>query len=53
MSFESFQTGLINLAHDEASGEDIGEGIASLAAAAGMDPASVRQDVTEMAAIIE
>lgn len=53
MAFEDYTLGIANLAQDEASGEDISEGVSRLASAAGLDPASVRQEVTEAAAMVE
>ncbi len=53
MSYETYRLGISNLAQDEASGEDISEGVARLAGAAGLDPSNVRQDVTEAGELVE
>ena len=49
MSHIAYRQGLLNLAQNEANGEDIEDDINRLAAAAKIDPATVRAEVTEMA----
>jgi len=53
MAHEDYRLGITNLAYDEAAGEDISEGVSRLAGVAGLDPSSVRQDVTEAAEMVE
>ena len=53
MAYEDYRLGITNLAQDEASGEDVSEGVSRLAGAAGIDPSNVRQDVTEAAELVE
>lgn len=53
MAYEDYRLGITNLAQDEASGEDVSEGVSRLAGAAGLDPSNVRQDVTEAAEMVE
>ena len=53
MSYAEYRNGIVNLAQDEAAGEDISNGISRLAAAAKIDADTVRHEVTEALELVE
>lgn len=47
MSFELYRQAICSIAADEMNGEDVEARISALAIRAKMDPANIRQEVTE------
>jgi len=52
MSYSDYRSAILSLAQCEAEGEDIESDIASVASGAGLEPANVRNDVTEAAELV-